>query len=223
MQYIQFIIIFCTVNCILPQRNLKFTSTLHSTSAILYDIWQTTFTYNCVLFSDTKNSTLQATVLSSNTVLCLHDEQPASNCSIHYGANPSNLLNTDTAIADGIIMLTSNLTGNTTFYMVFTTIGSLTVKLHGYFKICSIQDLMVLTVTVQPQSSCGEPSGDSPIACYNGMTPGSTVVYHCANSTFVSPSDQSTRTCQSNGMWSGTTPRCICNGEIFLQLPLSSK
>jgi len=166
------------------------------------------------LLSGTKNSTLQAIVLSSNTVLCLHDEQPASNCSIHYGANPSNLLNTDTAIADGVIMLTSNLTGDTTFYMVFTAIGSVTVKLYGSFKICSIQDLMLLRVTVQPQSSCGEPSGDGPIACYNGVTPGSTVVYHCANSSIVSPSGQSTRMCQSNGMWSGTTPSCVCNGKM---------
>ena len=168
-----------------------------------------------MLFSGTKNSTLQAIVLSSNTVLCLHDEQPASNCSIHYGANRSNLLNTDTAIAGGVIVLTSNLTGDPTFYMVFTTIGSLTVKLHGSFNICSIQDLMVLRVTVLPQSSCGEPSGDGPIACYNGVTPGSTVEYRCANSTFVSPSGQSTRTCQPNGMWSGTTPSCICNGKIL--------
>ena len=167
-----------------------------------------------MLFSGTKNSTLQAIVRSSNTVLCLYDEQPASNCSIQYGANPNNLLNTDTAITGGVIMLTSNLTGDTIFYMVFTTIGSLTVKLHGSFNICSIQDLEVLTITFQPQSSCGEPSGDGPIACYNGVTPGSTVVYHCANSTFVSPSGHSTRTCQSNEMWSGTTPSCICNGKM---------
>ena len=173
-----------------------------------------TFTYNCVLFSGTKNSTFQAIVHSSNTVLCLHDERPASNCSIHYGTNQNNLFNTDTAIAGGVIMLTSNLNGDTTFYMLFITIGLLTVKLHGSFNICSTRDLMVLRVTVQPQSSCGEPSGDGPIACYNGMTPGSTVVYHCANSSFVSLSGQSTRICQSNGLWSGTTPSCICNGKM---------
>ena len=170
--------------------------------------------YNHVFFSVTKNSTLQAIVLSSNTVLCLHDAQPAANCSIHYGADSSNLLNTDIATADGVIILTSNLTGNTTFYMVFTTIGLLTVKLHGSFNTCSTRDPMVSRVTFQPQSSCGEPSGDDLLACYNGVTPGSTVVYHCANASFVSPSDQSTRTCQSNGMWSGTTPSCVCNGKM---------
>lgn len=167
-----------------------------------------------MLFLGTKNSTLQATVLSSNIVLCLHDEQPAVNCSIHYGADSSNLLNTDIAMADGLIILTSNLTGNTTFYMVFTTIGLLTVKVHGSFNTCSTRDPIVSRVTFQPQSSCGKPSGDDLLACYNGVTPGSTVVYHCANGSFVSPSGQSTRTCQSNGMWSGTTPSCVCNGKM---------
>ena len=170
--------------------------------------------YHHVFFLGTKNSTLQAIVLSSNTVLCLHDEQPAANCSIHYGADPSNLLNTDTAMADGVIILTSNLTGDTTFYMVFTTIGLLTVKLHGSFSTCSTQDPMVSRVTFQPQSSCGELSGADLLACYNGVTPGSTVVYHCVNGSFLSPSGQSTRTCQSNGMWSGTPPSCVCNGEL---------
>ena len=170
--------------------------------------------YHRVFFLGTKNSTLQAIVLSSNTVLCLHDEQPAANCSIHYGADPNNLLNTDTAMADGVIILTSNLTRDTTFYMVFRTIGLLTVKLHGSFNTCSTQDPMVSRVTFQPQSSCGELSGDDLLACYNGVTPGSTVVYHCANGSFVSPSGQSTRTCQSNGTWSGTTPSCVCNGEM---------
>ena len=167
-----------------------------------------------MFFSDTKNSTLQATVLSSNTVLCLHDEQPAANCSIRYGADPSNLLNTDTGMADGVIVLTSNLTGDTTFYMVFTTFGLLTVMLHGSFNTCSTQDPMGSRVTFQPQFSSGEPSANNLLACYNGVTPGSTLVYHCANSSFVSPSGQSTRTCQSNGMWSGATPKCVCNGEL---------
>ena len=184
--------------------------------------------YSYVFFSGTRNSSLQAVVLPSNTVLCQHDEQPVANCSIRYGADSSNLLYYDSAVDGGFIILTSNLTGNTTFYMVFTTIGLLTVKVHGSFNICSIQNLMVSRVTFHPQNSCGEPSDacsecSGPLACYNGVTPGSTAVYHCANSSFVSPSGQSTRTCQSNGMWSGTTPSCVCNGEMSSLVAIASK
>ena len=148
--------------------------------------------------------------------MCLHDEQPSANCSIHYGAHSSNLLNTDSAGTGGFIILTSNLTGNTTYYVVSMVIGLLTVKLHGSFNTCSTQDLVVSNVTVQPQSSCGEPSEDNPLACYSGVTPGSTVVYHvhCYNSSYMSLPEQSTRTCQSAGMWSGTTPSCVCNGGL---------
>ena len=163
--------------------------------------------------SGAQNSGLQAVVLANNTVLCLLDRQPSANCSIHYGTDPtySNLPNTDTAVAGGVITLTSTLTGDTSYYIVSITTGSLTMKLRGSFTTCTTQDLMVSNTLVQPQSRCGEPTGYVHLACYNGVTAGSTVMYYCAAGSL---SRQSTRTCQFNGTWSGTTPNCVCNGEL---------
>ena len=113
----------------------------------------------------------------------------------------------------GVITLTSTLTGDTTYYIVSTTTGSLNMELHGSFTTCTIQDLIVSNTLLQPQSSCGEPSGDDPLACYSGVTPGSIVVYHFAAGSL---SEQSTRTCQPDGAWSGTTPSCVCTSEFML-------
>ena len=163
--------------------------------------------------SGTQNSGLQVVVLANNSVLCLLNGQPAASCSICYGTDPTYrfLPNTDSAVTGGVITLTSTLTGDTTYYIVSTTTGSLTMKLRGSFTTCTTQDLMALNTIVQPQSRCGEPSGYVHLACYSGVTPGSTVVYNCAAGSL---SRQSTRTCQFNGTWSGTTPSCVCNGEL---------
>ena len=163
-------------------------------------------------------SGLQAVVLPSNTVLCLLNGQPAASCSIRYGTDPTYrvLPNTDSAMTGGVITLTSTLTGDTTYYIVSTTTGSLNMELRGSFTTCTTQDLMASNTLVQPQSSCGEPSGDDPLACYSGVTPGSTVLYHCVAGSLVTLSGQSIRTCQSDGTWSGTTPSCVCTSEFTL-------
>ena len=176
----------------------------------------TEFTYITVCHaythSDVQNCSLGVVVLANNTILCLLDEKPAAaNCSIHFGADSSNLTNSDSAIPGGVITLTSNLSGDTTYYVLSTAIGLMTVKLYGSFNICDTQDLMESNITLQPQSSCGDPIGNHPLACFNGVTPGSTVVYHCANSSL---SGQSKKTCQSDGTWSGTTPSCVCDSEL---------
>ena len=164
--------------------------------------------------SGTENSGLQVVVLANNSVQCLLDGQPAATYSIRYGTDPTYrvLPNTDSAVTGGVITLTSTLTGDTTYYIVSITTGSLTMKLRGSFTICTTQDLMVSNTIVQPQSSCGDPTGYVHLACYSGVTPGSTVVYYCAAGSL---SRQSTRTCQFNhGTWSGTTRNCVCNGEL---------
>ena len=172
-------------------------------------------THHCTALSGTGNNGLQVYVLPSNTVLCLLDGQPAANCSIRYGndSSYSNLENIDRSMATGISILTSILTGDTTYYIVSTTTGTLTVELRGSFTTCTTQDLMMSNVTVQPQSSCGDPTEEVAQACYNGVTPGSTVLYRCAS--FVRLSGQSMRTCQSDETWSGTTPSCVCNGKLL--------
>lgn len=122
---------------------------------------------------------------------CVLDGQPAVNCSIFYGNDPTdyNLHNTNSTVAGGIIILTSNLTGDTIFYIVSTTTGSLTIKFHGSFTICTAEDLMVSNLKVQSaQSGCSDTSGDDPLAC---VTPGSTVVYYCSNSDFERLSEES--------------------------------
>ena len=111
--------------------------------------------------------------------------------------------------------LTSNLTGDTIFYIVSTTTGSLIIKFYGSFTIYTAEDLMVSKLKVQSaQSGCSDTSGDDPLVCYSGVTPGSTVVYYCANSSFERLSEESIRQCQSDGTWSGTTPSCVCNGKL---------
>ena len=168
----------------------------------------------CSLYSSgTQNSDFQANVLANNSVLCLLNGQPATNCSIRYGADPtySNLPNTDSAVTGGVITLISTLTGDTTYYIVSTTSGSLNTELRGSFNTCTTQDLMTPNTIVQPLSSCGEPTGYVHLACYSGVTPGSIVVYHCAAGSL---SRQSTGTCQFDGTWSGTTPNCVCDGEL---------
>ena len=103
-----------------------------------------------------------------------------------------------------------------------TTAGSLTIELHGAFNVCSTQDLMMFNVTVRPQSSCGEATGDVPLACYSGVTPGSTVMYYncCSNDTIRSHSGQFNRTCHTNGNWS--EQGCDCNSELSPQLHYSN-
>ena len=144
---------------------------------------------------------------------CLYNEQPTVNCSIRYGNDPtySNLTNTDNAMADGVINLTSPLTEEITYYIVSTTTGCLTMEVRGVFNTCRTQDLMAFNVTVWPQSSCGELHNWTehvPLACFSGVTPNSTVMYY-------SCCGQSNRTCQTNGKWSGLTPSCVCIGELF--------
>ena len=155
-------------------------------------------------------SGLHAVVLPSNSVLCLLDGQPATSCSIRYGTDPTYrvLPNTDSAVTGGVITLTSTLTGDTTYYIVSTNTGSLNMERRGSFTTCTTQDLMAPNTLVQPQSSCGEPSGNIHLACYSGVTPGSTVTYRYAPGSSVS---QSTRRCQSDGNWSGTSPN---SGEL---------
>ena len=171
--------------------------------------------YLCLLHAA---SGLRAVVLPGNTVLCLLDGQPAASCSIRYGADPTHrvLPNTDSAVTGGVITLTSTLTGDTTYYIVSTTTGSLTTELRGSFNTCTAQDLIVSNVTIRPQSNCGEPSGDDPLACYSGVTPGSTVMYHHAAGSLVTLSGHSVRICQSDGIWSGATPSCVCTSEFSL-------
>ena len=166
----------------------------------------------------TLSSNFEVVVLANNSVQCLLDGQPAASCSIRYGTDPTYrvLPNTDSAVTGGVITLTSTLTGDTTYYIVSTTTGSLTMELRGSFTTCTTQDLMVSNVTVQPQSRCGQPTGDDPLACYSGVTPGSTVMYHCVAGSLVTLSGQSIRTCQSDGTWSGTTPSCVCTSELTL-------
>ena len=166
--------------------------------------------------SGTQNSSLEAVLLINNTLQCLLDGEPAANCLIHYGADPTynNLPNTDSSATGSIITLTSTLTGDKTYYIVSITTRSLTLKLRGSFNTCTTQDLLMLNVTVQPQSSCGNPTGDNPLACYSGVTPGSTVMYSCATRSLVRLSGQSIRTCQLDGTWSGNTPSCVCNGKL---------
>ena len=172
------------------------------------------------VFSSGTICSLGTNVLANNSVQCLLNGQPAASCSIRYGTDPtySNLPNTDSAVTGGVITLTSTLTGDTTYYIVSTTTGSLNMERRGSFTTCTTQDLMVSSVTVQPQSSCSQPSRNGLLACYSGVTPGSTVMYRCANSSFVRLSGQSVRTCQLDGTWSGTMPNCSCNGELSLQL-----
>ena len=166
----------------------------------------------------TLSSNFEVVVLANNSVQCLLDGQPAANCSIRFGTDPTYrvLPNTDSAVTGGVITLTSTLTGDTTYYIVSITTGSLTMERRGSFTTCTTQDLMVSNTIVQPQSSCGEPSGDNPLACYSGVTPGSTVMYYCVAGSLVTLSGQSIRTCQSDGTWSGTTPSCVCNSELAL-------
>ena len=74
---------------------------------------------------------------------------------------------------------------------------------------------MVSNLTVQSaQFGCSETSGDDPLLCYSGVTPGSTVVYHCPNSSFERLPREFIRQCQSDGTWSGITPSCVQNGEL---------
>ena len=111
----------------------------------------------------TPSSNFAVVVLANNSVQCLLDGQPATNCSIRYGADPTYrvLPNTDSAVTGSVITLTSTLTGATTYYIVSTTTGSLTTELRGSFNTCTTQDLMAPNTIVQPLSSCSEPTGSS--------------------------------------------------------------
>ena len=98
----------------------------------------------------TPSSNFEVVVLANNSVQCLLDGQPAASCSIRYGVDPTYrvLPNTDSAVTSGVITLTSTLTGDTTYYIVSTTTGSLTTELRGSFTTCTTQDLIMSNVTV---------------------------------------------------------------------------
>jgi len=150
-------------------------------------------------------------------VQCVLDGQPPPNCSILYGNNPTNYnpYNINSAMGGGLIILTSNLTGDKTFFILSTTTGPLTTKFHGSFTTCTAEDLMVSNLTVQPaQFGCSETIGDDLLVCYSSVTPGSTLVYYCLNSSFERLSGESIRQCLPDGTWSGITPSCVCNGKL---------
>ena len=149
---------------------------------------------------------------------CLLNQQPAANCLIRYGTDPNYnaMPHTDGAAVGSVITLTATLTGEKTYYIVSTTTGSFSVEFNGSFNTCTTQHDMMPNATFWPPSVFGQPTGDIPQAWYSGVTPGSIVMYYCANSSFISLAGQSIRTCQDNGTWSGTTPSCVCNGELSL-------
>ena len=161
------------------------------------------------------NSSLEVVVLPNNTMQCQHNGLPITDCLVKYGTDPtySDLPNTDSAVEDGVITLTSKLTESTIYYTVSTTNISLTTKFSGSFNTCITQELIASNLTFQPQPSCVEPREDDPLACYSGVTPGSTVMYSCTNISYARLSGQFTRTCHSDGSWNGTKPSCVCNGE----------
>ena len=169
-----------------------------------------------LFFSGEKHNSFKAVVHANNTVQCLLNEQPAANCLIHYGTDPNYnaLPHTDSAAVGGVVTLTATLTGETTYYIVSTTTGSVSMEFRGSFNTCTTPHDTMPNATFWPRSVFGEPTGDNPQAWYSGGTPGSIVMYYCANSSFISLSGHSTRTCQHNGRWSGTTPSCVCNGEL---------
>ena len=94
----------------------------------------------------TPSSNFAVVVLANNSVQCLLDGQPATNCSIRYGADPTHrvLPNTDSAVTGGVITLTLTLT-DITYYIVSTTTGSLTTELHGSFTTCTHKTLWCQT------------------------------------------------------------------------------
>ena len=51
------------------------------------------------------------------------------------------------------------------------------------------------------------------VVCYTGTGIGSTAFHHCFNCGYDVGSNNTVRTCQSNGMWSGTIPHCVCGKE----------
>ena len=161
------------------------------------------------------DSSFEVVVLPNNTMQCQSNGQPITHCLVKYGTDPtySDLPNTDSAVEGGVIPLTSMLIGSTIYYTISTMQTSLTMKFNGSFNTCITQELIASNVTFQPHSRCVEPSEKDPLACYSGVTPGSIVVYYCANSSFASLSGQLTRTCHSDGSWNGTAPSCVCNGE----------
>ena len=183
--------------------------------ASLISFWYLSSCYYMFSSSDTQNSSLEVVVLANNTILCLLAGRPATSYSIHHGNDPTydSLPYTDNAATGGVITLTPNLTGDTTYYIVSTINQSLTVKFRGSFTTCTTNDLISSNTLVQPQSSCRKPAGGDLLACYSGVTPGSITTYYCAEYSFIYLSGQSTRTCQSNGTWTATKPRCTCNGK----------
>ena len=176
-------------------------------------------------FLGKKHNSFKAVVCANNTVQCLLNGHPAANCSISYGTDPNyNVLpHTDSAAVGGVITLTATLTGETTYYNVSTTTGSFSMEIHGSFNTCTTQYDMIPNATFCPQSFLDQPTEDVPLAWYSGVTPGSIVMYCCTNSSFISLTGQSTRICQYNGTWSGTTPSCVCNGELHFPMYTSLK
>ena len=68
--------------------------------------------------------------------------------------------------------------------------------------------------SVSSSTSCDAPyrtrAIHNGIACYDEARIGSTAIYYCLDCGFKTIKGYSTRTCLSNGSWSGMVPQCNC-------------
>ena len=82
---------------------------------------------------------------------------------------------------------------------------------------CNVTDLSDATGNGTVDSRCASRTfmntlfNSGGVVCYNGTTVGSRAVYICNDNYILSPMEgnETTRVCQSNGSWDGTTPECI--------------
>ena len=51
------------------------------------------------------------------------------------------------------------------------------------------------------------------VVCHNGTTEGSRAVYICNDGFVLMEGDNTTRVCQNDGSWNGSTPQCIPEGR----------